>query len=188
MADRLSTSFILGFHGCDKAVADKLVQGASFRESNNDYDWLGPGIYFWEKNPRRALHYAEELASLTRSSVKTPAAVGAVIDLGLCLDLTTKASIDQVGEAHQSLVKTVDAVGGPMPTNNEDGLRRNLDCAVMRMLHHIRDQGGDAPVDTVKGIFIEGEPIYETAGFYEKSHVQICVRNPDCIKGVFKIR
>ena len=41
--------------------------------------------------------------------------------------------------------------------------------------------------NSVKGVFVEGDPIYETAGFYEKTHIQICVRNADCIKGVFRV-
>jgi len=32
----------------------------------------------------------------------------------------------------------------------------------------------------------EGEPIYESAGFYSKTHVQIAVCNPAYIKGVPK--
>lgn len=31
------------------------------RSSDNDYDWLGPGIYFWENNPKRAIDYAHML-------------------------------------------------------------------------------------------------------------------------------
>jgi hypothetical protein len=49
---KLSSSFVLGYHGCDRAVAEKLIAGAPFITSENDYDWLGSGIYFWEANPR----------------------------------------------------------------------------------------------------------------------------------------
>ncbi len=49
---RLSTSFVLGYHGCEAAVAEKLLAGEPFKASSNDYDWLGPGIYFWK--PTRA--------------------------------------------------------------------------------------------------------------------------------------
>ncbi|MGA7236293.1 MAG: hypothetical protein WBY44_11470 [Bryobacteraceae bacterium] len=42
-------------------------------------------------------------------------------------------------------------------------------------------------VDTFRGVFIEGEPLYPGAGFYAKTHVQIVVRNPNCIKGVFRV-
>src|SRR5271155_2352654 len=59
---RLS-SFILGYHGCDRKVGERLLEGAAFKPSDNDYDWLGPGIYFWEANPRRALEFATETAN-----------------------------------------------------------------------------------------------------------------------------
>jgi hypothetical protein len=39
--------------------------------------------------------------------------------------------------------------------------------------------------DSTRGAFIEGGPIYEGAGIYEKTHIQICIRNLNCIKGFF---
>jgi len=42
-------------------------------------------------------------------------------------------------------------------------------------------------VDTVKGVFTEGKPIYPGAGFDEKTHIQIVVRSQRCIKGVFRV-
>ena len=32
---------------------------------------------------------------------------------------------------------------------------------------------------------LEGEEIYPTAGFFNKNHIQICIRNTDCILGYF---
>ena len=37
----------------------------------------------------------------------------------------------------------------------------------------------------MRGVFWEGEDLYENAGFKEKNHIQICVRNSNCIKGFF---
>lgn len=37
----------------------------------------------------------------------------------------------------------------------------------------------------MKGVFWEGVELYPDAGFREKNHIQICVRNPNCIKGFF---
>ena len=64
---------------------------------------------------------------------------------------------------------------------------RKLDCAVLQMLHDVRRSKGDEPIDIVSGIFVEGKPIYEGSGFYEKTHIQICVCNPRVIKGVFRV-
>ncbi|SEK41780.1 hypothetical protein SAMN05421740_101809 [Parapedobacter koreensis] len=44
---------------------------------------------------------------------------------------------------------------------------------------------GNKEFDSVRGVFWEGNPLYPTAGFREKDHIQICIRNIDCIKGYF---
>jgi len=55
-------SFVLGFHGCDEALAERVFAGkATLQASQNDYGWLGHGIYFWENNPERAMDYARLL-------------------------------------------------------------------------------------------------------------------------------
>jgi hypothetical protein len=51
-----------------------------------------------------------------------------------------------------------------------------------------RQLDGNLPaVDTLRGVFTEGRPIYPGAGFDEKTHIQIVVRNQRCIKGVFRV-
>ena len=41
--------------------------------------------------------------------------------------------------------------------------------------------------DTVRALFPEGGPLYPTAGFLTKTHVQIAVRNLNQIRGVFRV-
>ena len=184
---QLASSFVLGYHGCEKAVGERILTGEPFKQSNNDYDWLGPGIYFWEANPLRGLAFAREARKRRTSNIKQPFVIGAVISLGLCLDLTTTAGVEQVRAAHGSLAESTAASGIELPQNAPDGLMRRLDCAVIQMVHTIRRDRNDVPIDTVKGVFIEGRPIYEGSGFYERTHIQIAVRDRDCIKGVFRV-
>jgi len=184
----LSSTFILGYHGCDQAVAEKILSGDDIKPSQNDYDWLGPSIYFWEANPNRGLEYAHELKKLRRPpKIKKPAVIGAVVDLGLCLDLTTSAGIQQVRDAYKRLNDIFKEADWELPQNNKGLLRRNLDCAVIRLLHDIREQDGLPPIDTIKGVFIEGGPIYPDSGFYIKTHIQVCACTPESIKGVFRV-
>ncbi len=58
------SGLILGFHGCDRALRDQIVstQGIVLESSDNDYDWLGSGIYFWENSYQRALEFATFLS------------------------------------------------------------------------------------------------------------------------------
>lgn len=70
--------------------------------------------------------------------------------------------------------------------NSYDWLIRELDCAVIERIHlynHMTD--GNDEYDSVRGAFIEGKPVYPGSGFRDRTHIQICVRNPNCIKGYF---
>ena len=187
---------MLGFHGCDKAIAQKAVlEGVGILQSNRDYDWLGPGAYFWESDPKRALEWAEW--KVTSGHYKEPAVVGAVIDLRHCLDLVSRDDVELVRAAHRSFVRVQQKAGLPIPKNrNPRGAKDNdrslrfLDCAVLRHLHRIIDglaesDPGIESFDTVRGMFVEGGKAFAGSGLHRKSHVQIAVRNSACIKGLF---
>lgn len=185
----LSGGLVLGFHGCDEAVGEKLLSGEQFALSSNSWDWLGPGAYFWEANPKRGYDFAVELKErdYRHNKVNTPFVVGAVINPGLCLDLTTKAGIDIVRDAHQRILEIYSTAGKAPPENKPDLLQRNLDCVVIEQVHRVREERSDNPIDTVRGVFIEGDAIYPGSGFHANTHIQIAVRNLDCIKGVFRV-
>lgn len=54
------TSLVVGFHGCDRAVGERIVAGElPFQRSIGRYDWLGEGIYFWDSDEQRALEWAQ---------------------------------------------------------------------------------------------------------------------------------
>jgi hypothetical protein len=73
-------SFVYGFHGLDKQVALRILnQEENFRHSNNSYDLLGNGIYFWENNYQRAIQYAQEDSMRFNSTIKIPFVLGRVI-------------------------------------------------------------------------------------------------------------
>jgi hypothetical protein len=122
-----------------------------------------------------------------RCGIHRPFVVGVVRDLGLCLDLTTKDSIENLKDAHRSLLGTIPP-GGPMPVNGPENWRRRLDCAVIRCFHQILQTPESESIDTVRGIFTEGNPIYVGSAFLERTQVQIAVVNPDCIKAIFRVQ
>ena len=87
-----------GFHGCEKSICDAIITGTKpMKISNNSFDWLGDGMYFWQNNYERACHYANNPPGGLR--IKTPAVLGAVFSLGNCLDLTDKRSLDIIKTA-----------------------------------------------------------------------------------------
>lgn len=79
-----------------------------------------------------------------------------------------------------------------MPQNRSLGgsadlLLRHLDCAVIESLHQLRRDEGLPSFDSVRGVFVEGPPLYENAGFCQMNHIQLCVRNLQCIRGYFRV-
>ena len=188
-------SLILGFHGCDREVAESVLGGEKrLLPSDNDYDWLGHGVYFWEQNPLRALQYAQfikEHPERGRTRIRNPSVLGATIQPGYCLNLLESTSLDLLKESYEMLRAVSEKAGVELPTNRPVGeehdlLIRKLDCAVIETLHQFHKDQKKKSCDTVRGVFLEGEDLYPNAGFKEKNHIQLCVRNPNCIKGYFR--
>lgn len=185
---------VFGFHGCDKSVAEQVINlKQPLKQSNNDYDWLGNGMYFWENSPARALEYANHLKSYpykSKSPIEKPAVIGAVIQLGHCFDLLDYENLKLLKSGYHILEVTNKNAKQPLPKNKKTGdlgelLLRELDCAAIETIHKIRHANGLNPFDSVRGVFWEGKELYPNAGFREKDHIQICIRNPNCIKGFF---
>lgn len=161
-------NLVIGFHGCDQSTVDKVVSGEEhLKASENDYDWLGHGIYFWENNEIRALEWAKELSQRKNSSIKNPAVIGAVIDLGHCFDLTDSAYLKELKSTYDLLVEVSELSGNPLPKNEDvdinksgDLLLRKLDCSVISMTHQLNKEAEQEPYDSVRGVFWEGNRLY----------------------------
>ena len=186
------TNLVLGFHGCEEEDQEKLLNLKTIiKKSDKNYDWLGHGMYFWENNEKRAFDWANQKKKA--GTLKKPASIGAVISLGNCLDLFDSSSISILQNYYTLFVEEAEKIGFKLPENenhpkdkSNDKVLRKLDCAVIEYMHSlIEKENSLKPIDSIRAAFIEGKEIYPGAGFNEKTHIQICIRNPNCIKGVF---
>jgi len=174
MAHKSYPLFVFGFHGCERSVAEKVLAGEEdLHPSYNDYDWLGTGIYFWENAPERARQWA------CARNKKDPYVVGAVIQLSSCMNLMDKESASALNDAYKTLL-TLDGV---LPVNK--GKRHNLDMFVINTANLYAEQQGKS-YDAVRGAFIEGNEIFPNSTIRSDTHIQLCVRNPDCILAYFR--
>ncbi|MCO5948936.1 hypothetical protein [Mucilaginibacter flavidus] len=178
---------IIGFHSCDMEVGLQLLNGvADILPSKNDWDWLGPGSYFWEQDPSRSLVYATENATgkqKNRKPAKIPFVIGAIIELSNCLNLVDSTSLETLSEAYEGLKSVTNKYGELLPVNK--GSNRALDCAVIKYIHEIRKAQGKPLYDSIRCAFPEGEEAYPGAMITSRLHIQVCVCNPYCIKGYF---
>jgi hypothetical protein len=178
---------VVRYHGCTEAFARGLLLGRKpireWQASTNDGDWLGHGIYFWEHAPERAWRWARERYRTRR---QRPAVLGAYIQLGRCVDLLDESITALLGETYELLTRAFAEQGRSLPQNRgQEGKLRELDCMVINACIDDAQRRG-AGYDTVRGAFLEGTSVYPGAGFSRESHMQIAVRNPSCILGVFR--
>lgn len=129
--------------------------------------------------------------------------VGVIYQLDYCLDFKDSQFIDVLCDYYELLKIDLEFTGKKLPQNkdakkdeHQDLVLRELDCAVIEYLHQKIEDAikNDESVkgfseikrfDTARGIFTEGGPAYEGAGIQAKNHIQICIRNLNCIKGFF---
>ncbi|MHA7610335.1 hypothetical protein ACV0BM_015925 [Elizabethkingia meningoseptica] len=195
-------NLMLGFHGCDESVRNELVKNPDVvKKSQESFDWLGNGFYIWENNYERALKWAKDKEE--RGTLTTPAVVGVVYQLDYCLDFTDSQFIDILATYYDLMKSDLEVADKELPQNKNlpkdkyhDLILRELDCAVIEYLHQKIDEAIKKDIkskgfsdlkhfDTVRGVFTEGGPAFEGAGIQLKNHIQICIRNLNCIKGFF---
>ena len=201
----VSPGIVVGFHGCDRNVFDQAIKkGLHLSNSENDYDWLGHGIYFWEGSFARALEWAK-----INTKVKNPAVIGAFIKLGNCIDLLDSEYLKQVKATYEILKSESNELGQELPKNkmcvDDVSFVRELDCKVILRLQQLNneliaqdlglaDMAGQNKrkiqnhpqfIDSVRGMFPEGGELYDGAGFRAQNHIQLCIVNPNSIMGYF---
>ncbi|HWK04737.1 MAG TPA: hypothetical protein VNS58_13950 [Puia sp.] len=201
----MKPNLTIGFHGCERSVRDKLLMNPNdYRISQKPYDWLGHGLYFWENNYDRALEWATEKKN--RGGITEPAVIGAMLSLGYCCDFLDKRYIKLLAYYFNNMKSKYELFGEELPKNKDlkhdnhkDKILRNLDCAAIEFMHAetlyqvkndiaMKGYSNYKTFDSTRGVFTEGGPAFEGAGLFEKSHIQICIRSPNCIQGFFMPR
>ena len=172
---------VLGYHGAKAgdgaAYAKELLTGEvsieDWKPSENEYDWLGRGIYFWEHSPERARRWAGANGIV----------VGAVIQLGNCLDLTDPRYTSLLSQSYAVLESDYRSKELELPQNAGRDLKlRKLDCLVINSLSpSVLDD-----VHTVRGAFEEGDAAFPGAALKMETHIQVAVRKRQSILGIFR--
>jgi len=192
----LSNPYVLGYHGCKKSVGEAILHGKKphLRLSDNIWDWLGKGIYFWEADPVRGYEWAQDHC---KGAGEEPFVIGAVIHLGNCLNLMDRDSLEALADAYDSFKQfhEEDFSDKPLPTNRvtKRGPNHELDCKVINHLHWLIELSQDSvnsaePFNTVRGLYQEADSIFAGSMIRAKTHIQISVLTPEqSIQGYFRV-
>lgn len=175
--------YVIGLHGCTASVAEAVLNGdiSHLTPSNHHSEWLGKGVYFWENDYHRALKWAQE----NIEAGEKPDVIGALINPGVCLDLSSAYALEIVKKAAVAFDLIYKKSGIKAPKNKE--LFRPYDCA---LINFVRDEWIKSThhkeVNTVRGAFSEGERI-SSSTFRTLNHIQWAVVTPEkSILGYFR--
>ncbi len=168
---------VTGYHGTSSVMAD-IIERDGFRLSRNDYDWLGDGVYFFQDGLLRAWQWARERHG------DDAAVIGAEIRLVDCMDLLDVGNYEVLSNAFDEYVGLLGRAGRAVPTQSEGA--HPLDRDVINYAVDMLARRG-VRITCVRATFQEGRPVYQGSAFYNLSHVQIAVREPeDCIRRIWR--
>ena len=178
---------VVGYHGTRLSAALDVVNGrADLAPSENDDDWLGHGVYFWEYGPRQALRWAEQRRK-SQGWDEPIAIVASMVRLGFCFDLLDPANVDYLAAVHDLYVKRQAAVGNAVPKNVLSSKR--LDCAVFEYAFALIKADESSPTaDSARAVYVPtgtAKRVWKQSWISHDAHIQLCVRNPDCILGTW---
>lgn len=182
---------VIGYHGTKKSTALKIIQGeCGFEPSENDDDWLGHGIYFWEYAPQQAFLWAKQRKKKSRWPEEEEVAVlASMIRLGFCFDLLDPENVKTLGGYYQARQQTLNESPDLKPVSNVMSQKR-LNCAVFNFAYETLESDGK-PLDTCRAVFVpttKTDRIWPGSGINAHAHIQICVRNPECILGTWLVK
>ncbi|WP_310426530.1 hypothetical protein [Chamaesiphon sp. VAR_48_metabat_135_sub] len=166
---------VLGYHGTSRSKANSILTNG-FKVSDNDYDWLGKGVYFFQDAPIRAMQWA------TQQHPQQPAVIRALIRLDNCIDLLDIKWFPPLKIVYNSFREQYRLTNRPLPQQNpQHSKAHRLDCEFFNytteMLHR---RGQD--VEVIRAVFVEGEHIFPNSAIFDLAHVQIAVTNTDLIE------
>lgn len=174
---------VIGFHGTDMASAERLVSGEDFEPSDEDDEWFGKGIYFWEHAFRQAWWWARG-----HKKHRHPAVIGAVVRLGNCLDLIDPGNVGILRGFHAAMIAEMNAAGTTPPLNVRT--YRRLDCALFNYMYKYLERAKQ-PLDTARAVYVPSSRLKRVvpgSWISEETHIQVCVRNPRSILAVWHVR
>jgi hypothetical protein len=166
---------VFGYHGTSREKANTILS-EGFRISDNDNDWLGEGVYFFQDAPYRAMQWASQ------QHPQDPAVIRAVIQLDNCIDLLDIKWIPPLKIVYNSFREGYQRFDLPLPQQNPTlSKAHRLDCAFFNYTTELlRRQGQD--METIRAVFVEGESIFPSSAIFDLAHIQITVKNTALIQ------
>lgn len=167
---------VYAHHGTSKERAGAILE-TGFKQSEDQVEWLGFGIYFFEDAPSRAYQWGKK-----KYPGEEVCILDAEIALERCLNLLDPEGVEKLKPNYSLHIAAVGVENAAMLKSTRLG-NRQLDCHVINFACE-RWAENDIAVHVVRGAFEEGDPLHSggegvpPSQILDRTHVQLAVR--DC--------
>lgn len=168
---------IYGYHGTSVIAAESILK-VGFKQSVNEYDWLGDGVYFFQDAPKMAWSWARRHHRDNASVIK------AKINLDDCMDFLDIEWASFLPKMHDAFLKQLKLANKEIPRQTSGAHR--LDRSVINYTIGVLAEQ-NINIRCVRGIFGEGKPLYPNSALLENSHIQIVIRDNMLIDEIWRI-
>jgi hypothetical protein len=167
----------VGYHGTSAESARAILEPGEktterFLFSENDTDWLGKGVYFFQDAPFRAREWPTIRVPPPRRT-ENPVVLCAEINLIDCLDLIDIEAAEKIARWYPTMEMHYQKSEKLLPVNR--GGKHDFDCALINYAVDRLEEKGKK-ISVVRAAFIEGKPIAPGSHLYSRAHIQIVVR------------
>ena len=167
---------VYGYHGTSREKAQEIID-CGFNLSTNDYDWLGTGVYFFQDAPVRALAWASERYP------DSPAVIKSQLVLENCMDLLDIDWYPIIRETYAMFVCEYQKANIPLPRQNPQRSKAHrLDCAFFNYIVEKILESQEETIGSIRAVFNEGDRIYPNSAIYDRSDIQILIRDLSLIE------
>lgn len=158
-----------GFHGTRRASADQIKRTKYFNFSTDDEEWLGKGIYFFDKDMKQAYYFCVKARKYSEWAI-------------LSCHIESDKLIDLHMTDHYEVFESFAAKLKNKYLRRSDGKPRKLiNSVVLNAMYEAE------PFDLVRAVFPvpPGYPVDRTNII--PVQFQLCVRNRECIKSIEEV-
>jgi hypothetical protein len=171
------TIWVYGYHGTSMDRASLIIK-SGFKPSNNEYDWLGGGIYFWQDAPKRAWQWAQS------TYPENPVVVKSRLRLDRsCLDLLDVGYSPLLKTMYNEFIRSYERRNLTIPKQNpEKSKAHRLDCLFFNYVVSKVNSSLPGSIGSIRSAFVEGDRIFPTSAIYDLTHVQIAILDANLVE------
>lgn len=159
----------VGFHGTTIEAANIILKTREYKFSNKEEEWLGKGVYFFEKDKKEAVNFCIKARKYNNYSI-------------LKSNLTPKIYIDLDDTEQMELMQNIAKKIKDRYLKLRDGKpRKLLNSVILDAIYKLE------PYDMVKKTFLVERKNEVVRTNFQWVQVQICVRNRTCISTIEEV-